>query len=99
MSSGHRVQREVHAADQQVGAHQHERPIQTAGRVVPGLRNGQGDHEDGRHGHGHARPQDTLIGPRLVPQPGVGRPGPPQQGEQEHPLHHAVAAVLVGHVR
>jgi hypothetical protein len=93
----HRVQGEVDAADHQVGAHQHQRPIQTAWPVLPGLRNGQGDDKDRRHGHGHAHPQDTLINPCLVPQPGVGRPGPPQQRQQQ-PLHHAVAAVLVGHV-
>jgi hypothetical protein len=94
----HRVQGEVHAADQQVGAHQHQRPIQTAWPVLPGLGNGQVDDKDGRHGHGHARPHEALIGPCLVPQPGVGRPGPPQQREQQQPLEHAMGAVLVGHV-
>jgi hypothetical protein len=88
----------VHAADQQVGAHQHKGAVQAAGRVVPCLGNGQGDHEHRRHRDDHARPQETLVSPRLVPEPGIARPGPPQQCEQQQPLEHAVGAMLVRHV-
>jgi hypothetical protein len=97
-AGGHGVDREVQEADQQERAHQDQRPIQAAGGVLPGFGDGEGDHEHGRHGHGHGRPEQPLVGPRLVAEPGVGRPGPPQQGEQQQPLEHAVGAVRVPRV-
>jgi hypothetical protein len=75
-------QHEVDATHDDVGVDQDHRSVQAAGEVVPCLGIVEGYDEHGGHGDEAARSQDAAVCP--VAEPGVGDPGPPQQGEHKH---------------
>jgi hypothetical protein len=88
----------VHAAHEQVGDDQYERPVEAALGVIPGFRDREGHHEQRRHRHGHGGTHDAGVGPGLVAKPGVRTPGPPQQREDEQALEYPQSVVRMHHV-
>jgi hypothetical protein len=78
---------------------EHDRCTDPAALVSPGLRDREGDEEQGRHRDHHRAAEHALVGVRLVAEPGVAAPGPPQEEQQHEPAQCAPPAEVVGHER
>src|SRR5436190_20093149 len=64
---------------------------------MPCLRDRKRNDEHGYHCDRHGDPDNAHVGPGLLPEPGEGAPGPPQQGQDEEALDQTHGVMLVHH--
>jgi hypothetical protein len=102
LPAGQPEQRDVHGAHEEVATREDQRPVQTAGGIVESLRNGDREDEDTAHRDQQPHPDDALVGPDDVSQPGVSDPAPPHdrddQGAADNMTHGRVVGHPAGHL-
>jgi hypothetical protein len=63
--------------------------------VSEDARDGQGDEEHPAHRCEHQQADTALVHVQCAGQPGVGGPGPPERGQDEHPSQEAAPGRVV----
>ena len=89
----------MHGAEEQVTHGQYHGSGQSAGQVVEGLRDAEGQDEHRRHAGEDGQLDGSFLGAGHIGQPGVRGPGPPQQHQHQRAAEDALPTQLVSHER